>query len=69
MKTSITFLLFMAIACVGIKWVVGQPDDQFLEAQQYCQKVHDKSWPDFHHVYAEQCHVDGTVDRAYIYGR
>lgn len=64
--------LFIAISAVLICWyllISRQPLDIVQEAQTYCTMVHDHKWPDFHHVYAKQCHKDGSVNLKYVYNR
>jgi hypothetical protein len=50
--------------------VMTLPDDGVVQdAKEYCRNVHAQRWPDFHHVYAQQCKPDGTVNMSYVYGR
>lgn len=66
-ENAITVLLIIAVLAL----FAALPEDRSVEqeASHYCQMVHDHSWPDFHHVYADQCKSDGTVNEDYIYGR
>lgn len=64
-------LLFVALAviCLIGAFLWNSPGSDDVDAAQYCQFVHDGTWPDYRHIYAKQCHVDGTVDWDYVYGR
>jgi hypothetical protein len=58
-------VLLVALA-MGAVW----PDDSAkLEAERYCQMVHDGAWPDYANVYAAQCYADGTVNEEYVHGK
>ncbi|HWV46433.1 MAG TPA: hypothetical protein VN039_10525 [Nitrospira sp.] len=64
---AITIFLFVILVLL----YVFLPEDKSVEqdARQYCQMVHDHSWPDFNRVYHAQCNADGTLNMDYINGR
>lgn len=64
--------MVVSLAVAGVALAMGAvwPDDGAkMEAERYCQMVHDGAWPDYAHVYAAQCHADGTVNEEYVYVR
>lgn len=65
-------VLIIAVLAVIMCWwlLMTRPGlDVVQEAQTYCQMVHQGKWPDFHHVYAQQCKKDGSVNLDYVYGK
>lgn len=69
--------MVVLLAVVGVALAMGAvwPDDGAkMEAERYCRMVwihqHDAryGWPDYAHVYAAQCHADGTLNEEYVHG-
>lgn len=75
MNTSKTFnvavlVLVLAIVSAGLMILHSFPDrGAQQEAVNYCRLVHDGAWPDYRHVYAQQCEKDGSVNWDYVYQR
>lgn len=61
-------IVAFAITLVG-GWLTNKsPTEVLIEAREYCSNVHAHRWPDYRHVYIEQCWPDGSVNQAYING-
>ena len=72
MKTQrnvVTLFALMVCMAVAAVLVDKSPSAPVLDAQEYCLRVYQQKWPDFHHVYRQQCNPDGTVNMAYVEGR
>lgn len=72
---TLGWLLVMALSVIAAAVIIHFaetklhiPNAQVLDAREYCQMVHAGAWPDFHNVYKQQCHKDGTVNMKYITG-
>jgi len=63
-----TMLSFMAATMLLIGLSYWGDDVVEFEAREYCAMVHDSKWPDFHHVYKQQCYQDGSVNEEYLHG-
>jgi hypothetical protein len=61
-------LILGFIIGVLIVLLTHSPTDVEIDARQYCSMVHKGTWPDFKRVYKQQCHRDGSVNWAYVYG-
>ena len=65
------YLIGMLIGCIlGLVGLINKNDDMLKQdAITYCRMVHDHRWPDFHHVYRQQCSKDGALNEDWFYGR
>ena len=72
MQERVTVFAVLAVAFVITllgSWLTRKsPTEVLIEAREYCSNVHTHRWPDYRHVYAEQCWPDGSVNQAYING-
>lgn len=57
--TTSTALVMIGVA---VWYVSGADYEDALDAErEYCALVFKGTYPDYKHIYAEVCHVDGTV--------
>jgi len=64
-------LAFGILVAIAACMAQHQEEDRSAQQQavEYCRMVHDKGWPDYRHVYAWQCNIDGSVNWDYVEGR
>lgn len=60
----VAFIVLAAIATQNV-----EPKGATMDQAQYCDMVHERAWPDFHHNYKKACLKDGKVNVSYMEGK